>query len=132
MSRRKKSPPGGKVRAAAATAGALPPARSASPIAASAPTSRSPLRPAWIAGCVVLVAIAVAGVFWAQRNRAPPATPPTPVAAAAGPAKYVGGAKCATCHAKESAAWKGSDHDLAMQLADAQSVLGDFANAKFT
>jgi len=132
MSRRKKSPPGGKVRAAAATAGALPPARSASPIAASAPTSRSPLRPAWIAGCVVLVAIAVAGVFWAQRNRAPPATPPTPVAAAAGPAKYVGGAQCATCHAKESAAWKGSDHDLAMQLADAQSVLGDFANAKFT
>ena len=36
-----------------------------------------------------------------------------------------------TCHAKEHAAWKGSDHDLAMQVADEKSVLGDFANAKF-
>ena len=67
-----------------------------------------------LAGCVVLVAIAAAGVFWAQRNRAPPVTPPTPVAAVASVATYVGGTQCATCHAKETAAWKGSDHDLAM------------------
>ena len=131
MSRRRKSPPGGKVRAAAAMAGAPPPASSASGLAAPIPASRSRLRPAWIVGSVVLVAIAVAAMCWAQRNRAPPVTPQKPVAAVASAAKYVGGAQCATCHAKEHAAWKGSDHDLAMQVADAQSVLGDFANAKF-
>jgi hypothetical protein len=60
------------------------------------------------------------------------AVPPAPVAIAAVAAKHAGSAQCATCHAREHAAWKGSDHDLAMQLADGKSVLGDFANAKFT
>jgi len=44
---------------------------------------------------------------------------------------YVGGKACGECHAKEQAAWHGSDHDLAMQVADDKSVLGDFANGKF-
>jgi hypothetical protein len=38
---------------------------------------------------------------------------------------------CSECHAKELAAWSGSDHDLAMQVADDKAVLGDFANGKF-
>ena len=38
---------------------------------------------------------------------------------------------CAACHANEQAAWRGSDHDLAMQVADDQSVLGNFTDAKF-
>ena len=38
---------------------------------------------------------------------------------------------CAECHAKEQAAWHGSDHDLAMQVAGENAVLGDFANAQF-
>ena len=45
---------------------------------------------------------------------------------------YAGGAQCASCHEKEHAAWKGSDHDLAMQIADQKSVLGNFANAKLS
>src|SRR5664279_5252104 len=45
--------------------------------------------------------------------------------------QHVGGKACAECHAKEQDAWHGSDHDLAMQVADDKSVLGDFANAKF-
>jgi Flp pilus assembly protein TadD len=78
---------------------------------------------------VLVVTAAVAAVaFWALRDRTPVAVPPSLVAAAA---KHAGSAQCATCHAKEHAAWKGSDHDLAMQLADGKSVLGDFANAKF-
>jgi tetratricopeptide (TPR) repeat protein len=36
------------------------------------------------------------------------------------------------CHVKEQAAWRGSDHDLAMQIADEKSVLGNFANARLT
>jgi len=57
---------------------------------------------------------------------AAPAAPPAAVA------QYVGGKSCAECHAGEQAAWHGSDHDLAMQVADEKSVLGNFANAKFT
>ena len=52
-------------------------------------------------------------------------------AASAQVAKYVGRSVCAECHAKEESAWRGSHHDLAMQVADEKSVLGNFANAKF-
>lgn len=46
--------------------------------------------------------------------------------------KYVGGKVCSECHAKETEAWRGSHHDLAMQEANASTVLGDFGNTKFT
>jgi len=46
--------------------------------------------------------------------------------------KYVGGKVCTECHAKEAEAWRGSHHDLAMEEANASTVLGDFGNAKFT
>ena len=45
--------------------------------------------------------------------------------------QFVGAATCAACHAKETEAWRGSDHDLAMQDAERRSVLGNFDNAKF-
>ena len=51
-------------------------------------------------------------------------------ASAEDPAHYVGGATCAFCHSTETSLWKGSHHDLAMQPATAQTVLGDFNNAK--
>jgi len=41
-------------------------------------------------------------------------------------AGYVGDLACQSCHQKEHARWHGSYHDLAMQKADAGSVLGDF------
>lgn len=47
-------------------------------------------------------------------------------------AVYVGTAACAYCHAKEHEAWRGSHHDRAMEEASERSVLGNFANAKFT
>jgi predicted CXXCH cytochrome family protein len=46
-------------------------------------------------------------------------------------AAYVGARACADCHVKEYEAWMGSGHALAMQQANAQTVLGNFDSAKF-
>ncbi len=43
---------------------------------------------------------------------------------------YVGDASCVTCHAKETKLWKGSHHDLAMQIASDSTILGDFNDIK--
>lgn len=56
-------------------------------------------------------------------------TPAAPRAAAA--AEFVGGTVCAGCHADEARAWAGSHHDLAMQPATPDTVLGDFDDASF-
>ena len=45
---------------------------------------------------------------------------------------YVKEAACATCHEAEQRAWTGSHHDLAMQPATPETVLGDFADATFS
>jgi len=45
---------------------------------------------------------------------------------------FVGSGTCAGCHEAESAAWRGSHHDLAMAEATEETVLGDFDNATFT
>ena len=45
---------------------------------------------------------------------------------------FVGAAACAGCHAEEVKAWRGSQHDLAMQEASPATVLGDFADASIT
>jgi cytochrome c553 len=92
-----------------------------------------------VAGCSL--ALAVAGtLFLATSSKAPPpasssATCRLPVAAAAAAAgsaaTYVGAETCKTCHEPEFKAWSGSHHQLAMQEANAASVLGDFANVKF-
>ena len=81
---------------------------------------------ALLAGAAVLAAI----VFWSQRGETILGRSAMPAAIA--PARYIGGAECASCHAQESAAWKGSDHDLAMQIADEKTILGNFGDAKFT
>ncbi len=47
---------------------------------------------------------------------------------AASAANYVGGARCAECHAEESAAWAASHHDLAMQEVGTDTVMGDFGD----
>ena len=58
---------------------------------------------------------------------------PAAAATAAEPAPgFVGEAACAGCHAVQAQAWRGSQHDRAMQPATAATVLGDFADASFT
>ncbi len=44
---------------------------------------------------------------------------------------YVGRDTCATCHAEQTAAFTGSDHDKAMDLATEATVLGDFNDVTF-
>lgn len=45
---------------------------------------------------------------------------------------YVDEAACAACHEAEHRAWTGSHHDLAMQPATPETVLGDFGDATFS
>ena len=45
---------------------------------------------------------------------------------------FVGSAACGGCHEGEMAAWRSSQHALAMQEATAETVLGDFDDASFT
>ncbi len=40
---------------------------------------------------------------------------------------FVGRAVCTGCHEAEADAWQGSHHDLAIQPADGETVLGDFS-----
>lgn len=47
-------------------------------------------------------------------------------------AEYVGREACARCHPKETDLWSGSDHDRAMDLATAKTVLGDFNQQTLT
>ena len=47
-------------------------------------------------------------------------------------AHYVADIRCAACHPRQAAAWKGSKHDLAMQPASPATVLGDFNDAQFS
>jgi tetratricopeptide (TPR) repeat protein len=47
-------------------------------------------------------------------------------------ATFVGREACRPCHAAETEAWSGSDHDLAMDVATDETVLGDFDDATFT
>lgn len=44
---------------------------------------------------------------------------------------FVGSGTCASCHAAEAERWAGSHHDLAMQEATAETVLGDFGGVRF-
>ena len=44
--------------------------------------------------------------------------------------KYVGAKACISCHSEEVVKWQGSHHDLAMQIANDSTVLGDFNDVK--
>jgi len=47
-------------------------------------------------------------------------------------ATYVGRGSCVDCHSQEVEAWTGSHHDLAMDLATPETVIGDFNDAELT
>ena len=46
-------------------------------------------------------------------------------------ASYVGSETCRGCHSAEYTAWQGSHHDLAMQPANAKTMLGNFEDVLF-
>ncbi len=70
---------------------------------------------------VLLLVLAVAADWWI-------ALPPE----ALDRATYVGRDACTGCHEKETHEWIGSDHDLAMDRATPQTVLGNFDDCTFT
>ena len=76
---------------------------------------------------VGIAMLAGAAMMWRVRG---PAAPPDESAARAAPA-FVGSTPCAGCHANETKAWRESHHQLAMQEANAATVLGNFDGAKF-
>ncbi len=69
----------------------------------------------------VSTALALAGC--AEKSASPQ---PKPVVA-----EFVGRTACVDCHVPQISAWTGSHHDLAMQVADETTVLGDFEQATF-
>ena len=44
---------------------------------------------------------------------------------------FVGSDRCASCHQQEHQLWRGSHHELAMQVASEATVLGDFSGVEF-
>ena len=74
---------------------------------------------------LVLIATLYLVVFSKKNESVPEVSPPTHHAS------YVGAKSCTECHAEQTKAWTGSDHDLAMQVADTKSVLGNFNDARF-
>ena len=91
-------------------------------------------RAALAIGAVVLGAGALA-VYFVREGTSPggvaaPATPSAATSPALPQATYVGRESCVGCHAQAVANWQGSHHDLAMQVADETSVLGNFADAR--
>jgi hypothetical protein len=70
----------------------------------------------------------------ARATSSPPQVPPAAkvTAEAAANASYVGSAVCGQCHEAAFAAWRTSQHAVAMQSADAHSLRGNFNGAKFS
>ncbi|NJD25507.1 MAG: tetratricopeptide repeat protein [Betaproteobacteria bacterium] len=122
MTRKKRPPP----RPAAAVARPLP------AIAPAGPAPRNRL----LLGLAVLALLAAAlfAYVYLTGNARPAGTGSVPAASSQPPAKaeYVGAAACAQCHAGEAKAWQDSQHARAMQHATEGTVLGDFADARFT
>jgi tetratricopeptide (TPR) repeat protein len=71
--------------------------------------------------------LVLVGAVWVTRAHWRRAAPVEPEAAT-----FVGRQACASCHPEQDRRWRGSDHDLAMQVADERSMLGDFGGATFT
>ena len=86
-----------------------------------------------VAGVLVLLGI---GLLMRPERRSDvasqPAPPPRVYPTSAGDATFVGRAVCSTCHPEQDRRWHGSHHDLAMQVADEQTVRGNFDNVTFT
>jgi predicted CXXCH cytochrome family protein len=77
-----------------------------------------------VAGGLILIA-STALLAWRYLGTTAP-TAPAPAAV------FVGARTCAPCHAQEHARWAESDHARAMQEASPATVLGDFADRRFT
>ncbi|PAA31855.1 hypothetical protein CJU73_02180 [Pseudomonas fragi] len=106
--------------------------------AANQPDSRPTLMSRYLlpasAGVLLLV---LAGLWFYLSRPAPVMLTPPPAATASvspkpTPAQMVDEQQCQGCHGAQAKDWQGSHHQLAMQVAEPQTVLADFNNAAFT
>lgn len=86
---------------------------------------KSKFTPLIIAGAVVLSVLAYALWRGSSGARGQPAKTTSAVT-------YVGGQRCAECHAEEAKLWRDSHHAQAMLAASDTTVRGDFADAHFS
>lgn len=100
----------------------------------NSPSSSWSVRALWT-GVVLLILAVVVLTQWFWLTRTGPSNPPgvgVGFELIAGNAAFVGAERCAACHETEFDLWRGSHHDLAMQVASESTVLGDFDDATFT
>jgi tetratricopeptide (TPR) repeat protein len=92
-----------------------------------------PLRHLLLGLGVAAVAVAAGAAVWLAtvRARSEPSRAARGAAASA-TAQFVGVKGCVSCHEKETALWRGSHHDLAMQEPTSKTVVADFDDATFT
>ncbi|MFB3143430.1 MAG: tetratricopeptide repeat protein [Candidatus Methylomirabilales bacterium] len=102
--------------------------------------SGSATKPAWrrilvgsaIGGLVVLGIVVITLKGRIGGVTPPFEQPPAGDTRAADEATFIGPQACASCHPRQDERWRGSHHDLAMQVANEKTVLGDFDSATFT
>jgi tetratricopeptide (TPR) repeat protein len=76
-----------------------------------------------VSAAIFAVSLVAAGIVWADWYFGVPAD---------AQASYVGRQSCIQCHRQQHDEWHGSHHDLAMDRATNETVLGDFNNAELT
>jgi predicted CXXCH cytochrome family protein len=83
----------------------------------------------WRTAALVAAAVVVASCPLHLLRESFRAAPPR--GALAADAVFVGRAACVRCHERETKAWTGSHHDLAMAEASEKTVRGDFSGVRF-
>lgn len=111
---------------------------------ATTPAAATPaaVRPAglrrWAIAAVLLLATALAvGLWWARAPTTSPAgpvstAPAVPSTPSAPSAQLVTNAQCLGCHQPQASAWAASHHAQAMAPATAETVRGNFDDARFS
>ena len=100
----------------------------ASPLVGRGPWRRADAAPE--RGCRAALTLALVAVLFAAGCQQPDQSAQAPNPAPAAAPAFVGGAKCAGCHAEAADAYRASDHARAMQAATDQTVLGNFDQAR--
>ncbi|MCG8583848.1 MAG: tetratricopeptide repeat protein [Pirellulales bacterium] len=100
-------------------------------IAATNSRRRWLIRPSLVLVMLLPIAAAFVPTGCNSNGDSEPADPSSSTADAMDTATYVGSASCKECHEKEHHDWHESHHDLAMDLATPDKVLGDFDDVSF-
>ena len=80
----------------------------------------------------IFLALLITACSKPQEAPPQPSLTPPPATETRQSAEFVGNTECAGCHNEQMQQWQGSHHDLAMQVATQDTVLGDFKNALYT